>query len=148
MVDEYRKAATVDLRYTVRLLVKHPTIDPAEITTALGIAPSLARAVGTEIVTPTGVKLASRSKQSVWNWSESIKGKRDFFDSVAELADHLEAHRQFLGTLVSSGGEIIAIVHLPGNVNIGSILKSVDLRRLAHLEISLGIEVFPEFDID
>lgn len=42
----------------------------------------------------------------------------------------------------------MAIVHLPGDVNIGSVLRSVDLKRLANLEISLGIEVFPEFGSD
>jgi hypothetical protein len=39
-------ADNAELIYTIRLLVKHPTIDPALITVRLGLTPHLSWAVG------------------------------------------------------------------------------------------------------
>lgn len=146
MVRSSSDPETERLRFVIRLVVRHPTIEPAAITDEFGLEPHLAHAVGTDGVTPIGTKLPWKYKESIWGWSKHVRRKRAFFDEVAKLALKLEKHQQFISALVAGGGTITAIVDLPGDENIGSVMSAADIRRLANLEIDLGIEVFPKWN--
>jgi hypothetical protein len=50
-----------------------------------------------------------------------------------------------LSEIADSGGEIMLIIHLPGDENMGDMLSLREMKRLCTLHISLGVEVFPEF---
>jgi len=145
MIDNLRQSTVGELRFMVRLLVKHPSIDPFVITKELGLIPHLAHHVGKNRLTPKGRILAGQYRESVWGWSKDVEGKRAFFDEVADLSIQLERHRHFLSKLVAEGATVSLILHLPGDVNIGSNLRSTDMKRLADLGIDLGIEVFPKW---
>ena len=127
-----------ECRYDIRLLISHPSIDPARITSVLGKTPGHAAKSGA----PTGGRHVHRL--SFWNHSHEIKGKRRFFSSFAETLDWLEPHRAFLADIVKEGGSIMLIVNLPGDTNIGSTLSWQDMARLVALKIDLGVEVFPD----
>jgi hypothetical protein len=134
------------LRYSIRLLIKHPSIDPDRITETLGLAPHLSAIAGSERTTPTGTVLPGPHKVSVWSHSFDVKGKRRFFSDVDAMIDRLEPHKALLSAIADGGGNVMLIVHLPGDVNIGSTLRWREMARLANLHVDLGIEVFPEFN--
>jgi hypothetical protein len=75
-----------------------------------------------------------------------VERNRLFFADVVKLIDRLEPHKDFLHEIVSIGGRISLIVHLPGDTNIGSSFHWRDMVRLGDLRIDLGIEVFPNFN--
>lgn len=94
-------------------------------------------------MTPKGSPLPSLYSETRWGWSCRFNDKRDFFDEVSNLLQKLLPHRQFLEEIVDSGGRVEAVVHLPGDVNIGSTLDWKQCKILAELRVDLGVEVFP-----
>ena len=145
MVDDQESSS---LRYTLVLSIEHPTMDPAIISSKLGLEPRRSWAAGDQRTTPRGLRLARTNKTSLWrNWIE-IEGRRHFSKDVSEVLLHLQEKADFIRELTDSGGSIMLYLQLPGDVNIGDELKWADLRQLAMLKIDLGIEVFPKFEIN
>ncbi|WP_342712191.1 DUF4279 domain-containing protein [Bradyrhizobium sp. B124] len=131
------------LRYTVRILIKHPSIDPARITSVLGLEPRYTAIAGGVRKTPTGIILSGVHKVSGWGHSYDVEGKRPFFSDVGEVLDKLESNKAFLAEISDGGGTIELIIHLSGEMNIGDTLSWQDMARLSALHVNLGIEVFP-----
>src|SRR6516225_3113675 len=106
------------LRYTVRLLIKHPNIDPDRITETLGLTPHHCAIAGSGRRTPDDAVRPGTHKASVWSYSFDVIGKRRFFSDVEKLIERLEPHRTLLTEIANGGGNTDLIVHLPGDVNI------------------------------
>jgi hypothetical protein len=134
------------LRFNIRLSIRHPTIDPDVITRTLQLTPTRFTMVGSERKTPRGDVLPGRHRASIWSHSFRIERSRPFFRDVVEVINRLEQHKTFLAELDHSGGSITIIVHLPGDTNIGDNLPWQEMARLGALRITLGVEVFPEFN--
>lgn len=133
------------LCFDLRLLVKHPTIKPADITQELGLIPSTELEVGKPKRTPAGTPLPGTYTETKWGTISRCTEQRRFFDAVASLCEQLQSRRDFLLHIVETGGSIEIIVHLPGSMNIGDTINWSHLKALADLRIDLGIEVFPDF---
>jgi hypothetical protein len=133
-------------RYQVRLLIKHPDIDPAHITNTLGLTPNVSAIAGSTQETPAGTVLPGVHKVSLWSHSFNVKGNRLFFSTIVEMIDKLEPKKALLTEIADTGGSIELIVNLPGIVNIGDVFPWHDMARLCAMRINLGIEVFPKFD--
>jgi hypothetical protein len=134
------------LRYMIRLLIRHPNIDPERITNTLGLVPHLSAIAGSVRMNPVGTVLPGLHKDSVWSHSFHTKGNRRFFSDVVNLIKKLELHKNFLLEIENSGGSMDLIVSLPGDVYLGDTLQWRQMARLCALRIELGIEVFPEFN--
>jgi hypothetical protein len=132
--------------YEVRLLIRHPNIDPDRITKTLGLIPHSSAMAGSERRTLAGDLLPGLHKDSAWSYSFRVTGNRRLFSDAAKLIDKLEPHQAFLAELDHGGGSICFILDLPGDVNMGDVLPWRDMARLANLHIDLGIEVFPNFN--
>jgi hypothetical protein len=143
--DEWEEKIKASLRYSVRILTKHPNIDPATITQMLQLQPNVFHVAGTSRKTSKGDPLPGEYRESGWSHWFRVQRSRRFFEEVTKLADLLEPRKEFLHEIVSQGGTIDLIVHLPGDINIGSTLDWRDMVRLAALHIDLGVEVFPDF---
>jgi hypothetical protein len=133
-------------RYQVRLLIKHPEIDPARITNTLGLTPNISVIAGSSRETPAGTVLPGVHKVSLWSHSFNVNGNRLFFSTIVEMIDKLEPQKTLLTEIADTGGSIELVVNLPGIVNIGDFFSWHDMARLCALQINLGIEVFPKFD--
>jgi hypothetical protein len=144
--DEWDRKIKDSLRYVIRLLIKHPNIDPARITEILGLKPKLSHVAGSPRMTLTGMPLPGLHQESAWGYSFQTERNRPFFQDVVRMIDQLEPHREFLHGIVNGGGTVGLIVHLPGDINIGSSFHWRDMARLSALHVGLGIEVFPEFN--
>jgi hypothetical protein len=134
------------LRYKIRLLIRHPTIDPDRITNTLGLTPQRSAMVGSVRKNPVGLVLPGLHTDSTWSHSIRVDGNRRFFSDVVNLIDRLEPHKNFLIELEKTGGSISMVVDLPGDVNIGDVLSWSHMARLSAMRIRLSIEVFPEFN--
>jgi hypothetical protein len=132
-----------DLRYSVRLLIRRPNIDPNLITEHLGLTPDDFVIAGSERRTPKGDLLPGKHRMSAWSHSFRTERHRHFFSDVERMIGILEPQKSFLVHLVDGGGFVDLIVDMPGDVNLGSSLGWRAMARLADLRIDLGIEVFP-----
>lgn len=133
------------LKFEIRILIRHPAADPIEITRRLGIDPDIVRKVGEIRKTPRGNASGDVNKYSMWSKSFIFEKERNFFRHAVSIVDLLEQNREFISELIDSGGTIQLIADLSGRQNIGDVFAWNDLRRLADLRIDLGVEVFPKF---
>jgi hypothetical protein len=144
-LDEVFGETEVEYRFVLRFEVRHPSMRPERITEALELEPHRAWAVGVPRRNPRGDPLPGVYIETSWGYLTWHKGRRNFFDTMAELLDSLADKRPFLDELISSGGGVSMIIYLPGDVNIGDELEASVMKRLAELNISVGVEVFPQF---
>jgi hypothetical protein len=132
------------LRFSLAVAVRHPDIDPQEITAALDRTPYQSWQAGAPRRTPSGHPMPSVGRESYWIWTIKVAGQRNFFSALMDEAELLAARAEFLHGIVAAGGRISLTVSLPGDVNIGATLPHAAIRRLADLPLDLGIEVFPD----
>jgi len=69
--DEWDRKIKDSLRYSVRLMIKHPSIGPAEITETLGLKPNASGIAGSRRITPSGKVALSTHRVS--EWSHALK---------------------------------------------------------------------------
>jgi len=134
------------LRFRIILSIKHPNIDPALITERLGLLPMMSWKAGEQRMTPKGTVLQGKHKASAWGHSFHVYGDRLFFKSLCDFVGRLEQKADVLLNIHETGGAVMLVVQLPGDVNIGDQIGFSDMKRLFDLKISLGIEVFPNFN--
>jgi hypothetical protein len=130
-------------RLDVELFIVHPTMDPADITAALGLEPVHARRVGDERRTPKGTVLPGRHLDTRWRYGirHDIRGQH-FRHHVAALLDRLAPHKAFLADLRAGGGRATLIIQFLGDGYFGDTLPLGTLSRLADLQLGLGLEVY------
>jgi hypothetical protein len=133
-------------RYNIRIMFKHPSMDLAHLTKALGVVPQRSVMAGTERRAPNGQLIAGLHRESVWSDWFDVAGSRRFFSDFDRVINRLEPHKALLAEIVEAGGSIDLIVALPGDINIGDTLPWRQMARLAAPRVDLRIEVFPEFN--
>lgn len=131
-------------RFGVAVWIVHPTMDPAEITAALGLEPTIVHPVGGERRTPKGTVLPGRYRDTRWRHSirHETRGQH-FAGEVAALLDRLSPHKAFLAELRATGGEAMLIVAFLGDDgHFGDVLPLTTLAKLTDLQLELGVEVY------
>ena len=130
-------------KFTMRLLIKHPDIDPDDITRRLKFEPDLMWRVNEPRTSPAGRPLAGSHRSSMWSRSQIIEGKRSFFDELLQLLEQMELNKEFVKKLTDDEGIVTVIFDLHGRTNIGDVVTWKTMERLAALQVNLGVEVFP-----
>lgn len=129
-------------RFDVELFIVHPTLEPAEITAALGLEPHASHRVGDQRQTPKGKLLKGAYPDTRWRYCVELELKDQWFaGEVTKLVDRLVPHRRFLRNLVATGGRAQIIVQFFGAYYGDEIGKDV-LAKLVDLDLDLGIECF------
>jgi len=143
--------------YTAYLRVRHPSIDPGEITRELGLEPAHAWAAGS----PRGESAAARGAhvQSYWFaplgesvWQRATAGHADSGPLGRAWAPPLEAfllsqirllapHRGFFARLSTEGGSCELAVTLSARERFSVELPPGLLRSLAELNIAFTLDV-------
>ncbi len=130
-------------RFDVELFIVHPTLDPAEISAALGLDAKFSHRVGEQRKTPRGKPLKGTYQDTRWKHSRRHETPDQWFaDKVAELLGRIEPHREFLKKLRATGGTAYVIVQFLGDGYFGDKIPLATLTKLADLELDLGIECF------
>jgi hypothetical protein len=132
-----------DRRFDVELLIKHPSIDPAEITAALGLEAAGSHRVGDRRMTPRGTLLEGNYPDTRWRHSARCTVSHQWFaDRVESLVADLLPHKAFLSRLLQTGGKLTLIVQFLGDGYFGDEIPQSTLAKIADLGLSLGIECF------
>jgi hypothetical protein len=131
------------LSYRVRVLIRHPVADPAEISAAMDMEPTRSWKAGSDRFTPSGSPLPGTHRDTMWAVSALQRNSRKLSEGVSEMVTVLEAAASLVDRLLKSGGTVELIVDLEGGRNIGDTLSAALLSRIAALGIEFGIEVFP-----
>lgn len=124
--------------FKVSLRLRHPVIQPGEITRALGLEPRFHRA---EVTTSTG----ETRKDTYWCYTvtQQTVADRDLEDVLLEHLAILEPNASFFVEFDASGGFIEYFVgwftsHKSG----GETLSWELMRRLSNLRIALSFDVY------
>jgi hypothetical protein len=141
-MSDHDEPETEALSFSIRLLIKHPSCDPSEITRELGLTPHLAHRVGEARQIPKGTPLPGTYRETVWSHAVRVTGERRFLTSADALVSGLEERASFLQHLKETGGTVCLIFDLFGEHNVGDVLRWQSLARLAALRVDLGVEVF------
>jgi len=121
----------------------HPTIDPSDITIALGLEATRSSRVGDPRITPKGTLLEGNYPDTRWRHSARYELSNQWFaDKVESLVAHLLPHRAFLPRLLQTGGKLTLIVQFLADGYFGDTIPQSTLAKIADLGLSLGIECF------
>lgn len=131
-------------RFSIVLLVRHPSIDPKEISAELRLEPFSSWKVGDLRTTPKGTALPGVREQSFWNHVFEYEGDSRFFEETERLLGQLALRKDFFVRIGKEGGYAEIYLQLPGDVNQGSSAKPSLLKLMAELGLHLGVEVFPD----
>lgn len=132
-------------RFDVELFIVHPTMDPAEISAALGLDAKFAHSVGDQRKTPRGTPLPGTYQDTRWRYSHRHETTDQWFvDKIAELIDCIEPHKAFFKELRSIGGTACLILQFLGDGYLGDEIPRAILAKLGELELDFGIECFAE----
>jgi hypothetical protein len=127
-------------RFYLDLFVVHPSIDPCEITAALGLEPSKLHRVGDRRATPKGNLLEGTYTDTRWRHSVRHEIRSRLFASkVDEFLNRLLPHRDFLHQLQATGGEATLIVYFIDGYFADSITNKT-LSKMVDLQLDWGIE--------
>lgn len=137
---------STELKYSIRVLIIHPTLTPDEISDALNLNPDTNQRVGQPRQTPSGTPIGGVWPDTRWSVSEVRNGERLFFTRLDKLLDRFSKYRDFLRRIAESGGRTNFIIGLCGEENIGDVLSEQTVAKLADLKGSLGVEVFPRMN--
>jgi hypothetical protein len=131
-------------RFEITLLIRHPNLDPAEITAELGLQPYQSWKAGSPRLTPKGAKLSGLHKDSCWNYVYHYKGKSNFGQSIDQILDKLSPHKVLFDRLQKTGGSSSLFLKLPGDTSIGDDLSCETLKKFVNLKIAFSVETFPD----
>jgi len=126
----------------IRLIIKHPTIDPGEITSVLGVRPDVCWSRGEAKITDRGEKFGVR-KYSMWSLSVPVLSHEDLSSKISSIITIIRPHHEWVSRICSECGQFLLTVDLPGANNIGAVISVESLKCLSDMGISLGFEVFP-----
>ncbi|MBX3568687.1 MAG: hypothetical protein KF914_11565 [Rhizobiaceae bacterium] len=93
-------------RFKVSLCFWHPSIDPEDITRALGLASVSALKVGVPRTTPKGAPLEGVCRESYW-YTRLIEGTsppQELAEELDRIVDDLMVHRSFFDRMRDEGG--------------------------------------------
>lgn len=130
-------------RFDVELFIVHPTWEPAEISTALGLEVHFEHHVGDPRKTPKGALLPGHYTDTRWRHCIRCTVRDQWYAAeVARLVDRLEPHRAFFADLKSTGGTACIIIQFLGDGYFGDEIPRATLAKLVDLELALAIECF------
>lgn len=145
-MTQYDAADVVDPKprhFDLELFIAHPSLDPADISRALGMVGHFSHRVGDRRITPMGTALAGVHLDTRWRYSVRHTVTQQWFASqLADFVARLEPHKQFLASLRETGGSTTLIIQFLGDGYLADNIPLATLAKLDGLGLSLGIECF------
>jgi hypothetical protein len=135
--------------FTLSLRIRHPNIDPAEITRALAIEPQHTWKAGEPRRGPADETLAGAYRESYW-MGRLTEGPQLSSDSVTvervllETLVQLRRVEPFLATIREGGGEAEFHVSMYARENFRLELASNLLSVLGRLGVAVAFDVYPQ----
>jgi hypothetical protein len=129
-------------RYLVALRLSHPSTDPHQWSSALGMQPKVIDTAGEPRI--RGSRTLSAAKCSFWTHQfRSPSTAKPFEDFLDELADRLRPYQDVFVDLAASGGDAeFFIGYMLESPNYGFALSAKLQRKLSDLGIALSFDVY------
>jgi hypothetical protein len=130
--------------YSISLRVRHPNLDPAELTGALHLEPVHSWRAGEPRRSVTGSILGGEHRESYW--SAPLPGQAGGAAAFAlesflgQQLVQLNRHRELLGRLQDEGGQISLLIEISRVENAVLTLSTNVSRKLADLNIELEFQ--------
>ena len=132
--------------FKIALIVTHPNIDPAEISSAIGLIPVRRTRGGAPRTTPTGQPLAGEYQFSCWRHEFDVQPADELSRVLENLVDELQCHRPFFHRVVQQGGTVELFCGVFADGNWDEVLSHSLMRALAALHVDLRLDVYPKDD--
>ena len=134
-----------DDTYVVVLRVRHPNLDPAELTKTLRVEPEHCWKAGDPRVSQTGQPIGGQHRDSYWSAPlpvESVGGATLTREvALSQQLLSLTQHRDFLKRLQTDGAELSLVVEIPPVEGPVMTLSAIALRRAADLNVEIEFQV-------
>ncbi|MGH8149321.1 MAG: DUF4279 domain-containing protein [Steroidobacteraceae bacterium] len=132
--------------FTVSLSVRHPSIDPGEITRALGIEPRHSWKVGERRRAGEGERVGSSYRESYWTAELRELGSLSGVETEAALLQavvHLRRAQPFFSRLQAEGATVELLVEVTGEGEVALGLSPHLLSMLARAGFSVMLKLSP-----
>jgi hypothetical protein len=132
-------------RYKISLRVRHPSMDPAEITHAVDLIPWRCWPAQEPRTTPLGKPLGGIWPHTYWT-ARVMEGEwpgKDLQVAIGEVVDWLELSRSFFEKVHSEGGTAEFFVGWFFEGQSGGVFDCGLLARMADLKINLSLDLYP-----
>lgn len=134
---------TTSKRFDVELFIVHPSLDPVDITRALGMEGHVSHRVGDQRKTPKGRPLSGVYPDTRWRHCiRRAVAEQWFASEVVNFVARLEPHKEFLANVRATGGRATVIIQFLGDGYLSDSIPTDTLAKLAKLGLDLGIECF------
>lgn len=128
--------AHIKRSFAVSLHILHPSIDPAAISSALRLTPSRATRAGPPRRPPYD--------KAWWSYQFECAEVRDLAPFIETTVSSLKAHREFLRSVVDTGGSVELFCGIFLTANWDEMFPAALLASLADLGIDLRLDAYPE----
>ena len=132
-------------QYKISLHVRHPSMDPAEITCMLRFPPSRSHKAHEPRMRPAGQLLGGVWPETHWS-AKVMAGEwpgKTLSAAIAELLGQLASSRSFLARVRSEGGTVELLVGWFLDGSIGEVFDCELLARIADFKIDLRLDPYP-----
>lgn len=138
-----------EYEFTISLRMRHPSIDPSQITSTLGIEPQHTWKAGDSRRGPAGATLSGVYKESYWMArlmeEPQLSSTRISVESVLlQTLAHLRRSQSFLEHLDGEGGVAELHVSLFAREDFRLDLSAQTLALLGRLGLSVALDVHPQ----
>lgn len=143
MSEFYEPTPRTHYHYSISLRVRHPSVDPDQITEALGIDPERCWKAGEPRQTPTGVPLDGIYKDTYWT-TNVVAGRWPVVinDAIHDVLKKLVRYRPFFHQIRSEGGVVELFIGWFFENQSGDILTHQCLALAGDLQIDLSFDVY------
>jgi len=133
-----------DYRFSINVVVRHPSCRAEEIAAQLGWEPYNAWSAGDARVTPAGTKLPGLRGDTMCSFVQKY-GDEDFSDAVTSIVQYLSARQVFIKSYLDSGGTMAINIGMNGKRHSGMVLPPPQmLGAMSDLGLDLSVECFPD----
>src|SRR5262245_8064840 len=132
-------------QYKISLRLRHPSANPADITSALGLSPFRCGRAGEPRSTPKGNPLEGKYTGSFWA-AELAEGRwpgKTLENVISDTLGELAVHKTFFHQIRSEGGHVVFVVGWFFDGLSGGVFDCELLARMADLKIDLSLHVYP-----
>lgn len=134
------------VKYEISLRLWHPSIDPADITKAIGVEPKFKHKVGLPRHAPSGAPLKGVYKESYWcanlvSWCENNSSVIE--EDLANLIVRLSPQKEFFSKIQNDGGRITLWISTHSLTNYCIQLPASLMLGLSNIGLSVIIDVYP-----
>jgi len=131
-----------DARFKISLRLRHPSMDPREMSKAIGMDAKFQWRAGDRRMTPAGTLLEGHREHSYCCLNFPEDQQKSLSHVLGKHVSSLRKFKQFLDEFHASGGSAEFFIGWFVDRNSGDILDWSLLRELADLHISLSFDIY------